>query len=76
MNQVKPDDFEIEEEETEAGEEDEDETPDVAHGVGALRPVLAFLRPYYRQRSGVLALLALGVLAETSYNVAFPLSLK
>ena len=44
--------------------------------MGALRPVLAFLRPYYRQRGGVLALLALGVLAETSYNVAFPLSLK
>ncbi len=76
MNQVKPDDFEIEEEETEAGEEDEDETPDAAHGVGALRPVFAFLRPYYRQRGSVLALLALGVLAETSYNVAFPLSLK
>ena len=71
MNQAKPDDVEIEEEEI---GDDEDETPDVAHGVGALRPVFAFLRPYYRQRGPVLALLALGVLAETSYNVAFPLS--
>jgi ATP-binding cassette, subfamily B, bacterial len=78
MNQTKPDDIEIEDEEIEDDEEaaEEDETPDAAHGVGALRPVFAFLRPYYRQRGSVLALLALGVLAETSYNVAFPLSLK
>ena len=75
MNQAKPDDGEIEEE-VEEDEDDGDETPDIAHGVGALRPVFAFLRPYYRQRGPVLALLALGVLAETSYNVAFPLSLK
>ena len=78
MNQTKPDDIEIEDEEIEDDEESggDDETPDAAHGVGALRPVFAFLRPYYRQRGSVLALLALGVLAETSYNVAFPLSLK
>jgi ATP-binding cassette, subfamily B, bacterial len=74
MNQAKLDDVEVEEE-IEA-DDDEDETPDVTQGVGALRPVFAFLRPYYRQRGLVLALLALGVLAETSYNVAFPLSLK
>jgi ATP-binding cassette, subfamily B, bacterial len=54
----------------------EDKHPDAAHGLGALRPVIAFLRPYYRKRGSVLALLGLGVLAETSYNVAFPLSLK
>jgi len=76
MNQAKPDDIEIEKQEIEDGEDDDDESPDAAHGVGALRPVFAFLRPYYRQRGSVLALLALGVLAETSYNVAFPLSLK
>jgi ATP-binding cassette, subfamily B, bacterial len=78
MNQTKPDDVEIEAEEIEQDDdaEDEDETPDIAPGVGALRPVFAFLRPYYRQRGSVLILLALGVLAETSYNVAFPLSLK
>src|SRR5580658_2794524 len=78
MNQTKPDDVEIEAEEIEQDDdaEDEDETPDIAPGVGALRPVFAFLRPYYRQRGSVLFLLALGVLAETSYNVAFPLSLK
>jgi ATP-binding cassette subfamily B protein len=75
MNQAKPNDVEIEEG-IDDDEEDEDETPDVAQGVGALRPVFTFLRPYYRQRGPVLALLALGVLAETSYNVAFPLSLK
>jgi ATP-binding cassette, subfamily B, bacterial len=74
MNQAKLDDIEVKEE-IEA-DDDEDETPDAAQGVGALRPVFAFLRPYYRQRGLVLALLALGVLAETSYNVAFPLSLK
>ena len=54
----------------------EDEHQDAAHGLGALRPVIAFLRPYYRKRGSVLGLLGLGVLAETSYNVAFPLSLK
>jgi ATP-binding cassette subfamily B protein len=76
MNQAKPADVEIDEEEIEDDDEDEDETPDAAQGVGALRPVFAFLRPYFRQRGPVLSLLALGVLAETSYNVAFPLSLK
>ncbi|MGA3235752.1 MAG: ABC transporter ATP-binding protein [Bryobacteraceae bacterium] len=76
MNHAKLDDLELEEEIQDDVEEDEDETPDIAHGVGALRPVFAFLRPYYRKRGSVLALLALGVLAETSYNVAFPLSLK
>jgi ATP-binding cassette, subfamily B, bacterial len=78
IHQTKPDDVEIEAEEIEedGDAEDEDETPDIAPGVGALRPVFAFLRPYYRQRGSVLILLALGVLAETSYNVAFPLSLK
>jgi ATP-binding cassette subfamily B protein len=59
-------------EEDEREEDDEDE----AHGLSALRPVIAFLRPYYRHRSGVLTLLGLGILAETLYNVAFPLSLK
>jgi ATP-binding cassette, subfamily B, bacterial len=76
MNQAKLDDVELEEEIQDDEEKDDDETPDVAQGVGALRPVFAFLRPYYRKRGSVLALLALGVLAETSYNVAFPLSLK
>src|ERR1700691_2546556 len=70
MSQTEPD--EIEEE----IEDDEEEPLDISHSAGALRPVFAFLRPYYRQRGSVLALLALGVLAETSYNVAFPLSLK
>ncbi len=43
---------------------------------GALRSVFGFLRPYYRDRRTSLALLAICVLAETGYNVAFPLSLK
>jgi len=55
---------------------DEDDEDDEDDDDGALRPVVAFLRPYYRRRGGVFALLALGVLAETTYNVAFPLSLK
>jgi ATP-binding cassette, subfamily B, bacterial len=71
MKQTEPDDAELEDD-----EDGEDESPDAAHGLGALRPVFAFLRPYYRRRGRVLALLGLGVLAETSYNVAFPLSLK
>jgi len=41
-----------------------------------LRAVFRFLKPYYREQRGPLILLALCVLAETSYNVAFPLSLK
>jgi len=68
MTHSDPDDAEL--------EDDENESPDAAHGVGALRPVFAFLRPYYRRRGPVLTLLGLGILAETSYNVAFPLSLK
>ncbi len=59
-------------------EDDEEEQPEPQPGevAGALGPVIAFLRPYYRRRGGVLTLLGLGVLAETGYNVAFPLSLK
>jgi ATP-binding cassette subfamily B protein len=57
-------------------DEEEDEEEDEDDEAGALRPVFDFLRPYYRKRGGVFALLALGVLAETTYNVAFPLSLK
>ncbi len=53
--------------------EDEDEDLPAA---GVIRGVFAFLRPYYAGHRGPLALLALGVLAETGYNVAFPLSLK
>jgi ATP-binding cassette subfamily B protein len=57
-------------------DEDDDDIPGAAEGVGALRTVFDFLRPYYRRRRGALVLLGLGVLAETSYNVAFPLSLQ
>ena len=42
----------------------------------ALQTVFGFLKPYYREQRGPLILLTLCVLAETSYNVAFPLSLK
>jgi len=43
---------------------------------GAVKTSLRFLLPYYRQHRGTLSLLTLCVLAETGYNVAFPLSLK
>lgn len=57
-------------------EENENENPGVAESASALGTVLRFLRPYYGQHRRTLILLALCVLAETSYNVAFPLSLK
>jgi ATP-binding cassette, subfamily B, bacterial len=75
MSHTELDDVELEDE-ADDDDDGEDENSDAAHSLGALRPVLDFLRPYYRQRGRVLALLGLGVLAETSYNVAFPLSLK
>jgi ATP-binding cassette subfamily B protein len=51
--------------------------PDVTEeDESALRTVLRFLRPYYREQRRPLLLLGLCVVAETSYNVAFPLSLK
>ena len=51
--------------------------PDVTEeDESALRTVFRFLRPYYREHRRPLLLLGLCVLAETSYNVAFPLSLK
>jgi ATP-binding cassette subfamily B protein len=46
------------------------------NSTGALRSVFRFLRPYYQDRRMSLALLAFCTLAETGYNVAFPLSLK
>jgi ATP-binding cassette subfamily B protein len=55
---------------------DETEEDIDAGGPSALRPVFHFLSPFYRHRGLALPLLALGVLAETGYNVAFPLSLK
>lgn len=61
---------------TEDEEDDEIEEPGVAERAGALRTVFSFLRPYYRQHRPTLTLLTLCVLAETGYNVAFPLSLK
>ncbi len=57
-------------------DDDEIEEPGVAEGASALRTVFSFLRPYYRQHRPTLTLLTLCVLAETGYNVAFPLSLK
>lgn len=56
--------------------ENESENAEAAQRASALRTVFRFLRPYYRQHRGTLILVALCVLAETGYNVAFPLSLK
>jgi len=51
--------------------------PDVTEeDESALRTVFRFLRPCYREHRRPLLLLGLCVVAETSYNVAFPLSLK
>ncbi len=72
MNQTDREDVEVEE----PDEDDVEEAPEPAEAAGALGPVIAFLRPFYKQRGGVFTLLAAGVLAETAYNVAFPLSLK
>jgi ATP-binding cassette subfamily B protein len=55
------------------GDDDEEELPE---GASAVRIVFDFLRPCYQGQRGPLILLGLCVLAETLYNVAFPLSLK
>ncbi len=76
QKQVEPDD-ELEDEDDE-GDEDEDESPDydAKKAVGAFRTFFNFIKPYYRQSRNSLSLLVIGVLFETAYNVAFPLSLK
>jgi ATP-binding cassette subfamily B protein len=56
--------------------DDEWEEDDEGSESGALRAVFDFLRPYYRRHASSLFLLALGVVAETGYNVVFPLSMK
>lgn len=68
-----PTDFSDDTHDVEVDEAGNDEVPE---GAGAFRIVFGFLRPYYRDHRVPLILLALCVLAETSYNVAFPLSLK
>jgi ATP-binding cassette subfamily B protein len=55
---------------------DETEDGGAQEAVGALTTVFRFLRPYLRPHRLSLGLLALGILIETSYDVAFPLSLK
>ena len=65
---------EHDDDELEADDESEDYDADKA--VGALGTVITFLRPYFSQYRSSLSLLAIGILIETGYNVAFPLSLK
>ncbi|MFN7945903.1 MAG: ABC transporter ATP-binding protein [Blastocatellia bacterium] len=57
-------------------DDDEPEDYDADKAVGALGTVITFLRPYFSQYRSSLSLLAIGILIETGYNVAFPLSLK
>ncbi|HZS05758.1 MAG TPA: ABC transporter ATP-binding protein [Blastocatellia bacterium] len=69
-----------ESDESEPGEsdvdEDEDEDYDASQAAGAITTVFRFLKPYYVSYRSSLALLGIGVLIETGYNVAFPLCLK
>jgi ATP-binding cassette, subfamily B, bacterial len=58
-------------------EEDEDLVVFTAkEAAGALATVYAFVRPFLKNYKKVLALVGLGVLVETLFNVIMPLSLK
>lgn len=57
-------------------DDDEVEDYDAGKAAGAVSTVFSFLRPHFAPHRTPLILLAVGILIETSYNVAFPLSLK
>src|SRR5665213_1852725 len=77
-----PDDDEEEEDEEEDDElDDEDDDEDLVvftakEAAGALATVYRFVRPLLKNYKKVLALVGLGVLVETLFNVIMPLSLK
>src|SRR5665213_1795455 len=73
------DEEEDEEEDDELDDEDDDEDLVVftaKEAAGALATVYRFVRPLLKNYKKVLALVGLGVLVETLFNVIMPLSLK
>jgi len=82
-----PDDEDEDDEEEDEEEEEEDELDDedddedlvvftAKEAAGALATVYRFVRPLLKNYKKVLALVGLGVLVETLFNVIMPLSLK
>src|SRR6202521_5378537 len=74
-----PDDEDEDDDELDIDGEDDDEDLVVftaKEAAGALATVYAFVRPFLKNYKKVLALVGLGVLVETFFNVIMPLSLK
>src|SRR5471030_156060 len=75
------DDDDDDEEPDDEDEDDEDDDEDLVvftarEAAGALATVYAFVKPFLRNYKKILALVGLGVLVETLFNVIMPLSLK
>ena len=76
-----PADEDDDEDEDELDLEDDEDDEDLVvftakEAAGALATVYAFVRPFLKNYKKVLALVGLGVLVETLFNVIMPLSLK
>jgi ATP-binding cassette subfamily B protein len=77
-----PDDDDDEEDDDEELDiEDDEEDEDLVvfsakEAAGALATIYAFIRPFLKNYRRILALVVLGVLVETLFNVIMPLSLK
>jgi ATP-binding cassette subfamily B protein len=75
------DDDEDHEEDDELDIEDDEEDEDLVvftakEAAGALATIYAFVKPFLKNYRKILALVGLGVLVETLFNVIMPLSLK
>jgi ATP-binding cassette, subfamily B, bacterial len=76
---VEDDDEEDEDDELELDEDDDDEELVVytaKEAAGALATIYAFIKPFLKNYKKILALVGIGVLVETLFNVIMPLSLK
>jgi len=76
-----PDDDDEDDDEDELDLEDDEDDEELVvftakEAAGALATVYAFVRPFLKNYKKVLALVGLGVLVETLFNVIMPLSLK
>jgi ATP-binding cassette subfamily B protein len=77
-----PDDDDDDDEEDDDLEQDDDEDDEdlvvftAKEAAGALATVYAFVKPFLKNYKKVMALVGLGVLVETLFNVIMPLSLK
>jgi ATP-binding cassette subfamily B protein len=75
-----PDDDDDDEDEDELDDDDDDDEDLVVftakEAAGALATIYAFVEPFLRNYKPTIALVGLGVLVETLFNVIMPLSLK